>query len=127
MLINPANATTAEAMLRDIPEAARAIGLQIQILNASTSREIEVAFATLVRDRADALFVAPDGFFASRSVQFATLATRYGFPAALSPRDFPEAGERRIFRACRKRDESQVMQEGAHSSGVARETITRLR
>jgi ABC-type uncharacterized transport system substrate-binding protein len=45
-----------------------------------------------VRDRADALFVAPDGFFGSRSVQFATLAMRYGIPAALSPRDFVEAG-----------------------------------
>jgi putative ABC transport system substrate-binding protein len=92
VLVNPANAPTAEATLRDIPPAARAIGLQIQVLNASTNREIEAAFATLVRDRADALFVAPDGFFASRSVQFATLAARYGFPAALSSRDFPEAG-----------------------------------
>ena len=92
VLVNPANAPTAEATLRDIPEAARAIGLQIQVLNASTSREIEAAFATLVRDRADALFVAPDGFFISRRVQFATLATRYGIPAAYSPREDVEAG-----------------------------------
>jgi putative tryptophan/tyrosine transport system substrate-binding protein len=92
VLVNPANAPTAETTLRDIPAAARALGLQIQVLNASTNREIEAAFATFVRDRADALFVAPDGFFASRSVQFATLAMRYGFPAALSTRDFPEAG-----------------------------------
>src|SRR5262249_46388214 len=69
-------------MLRDVPEAARAIGLQIQVLNASTSREIEAAFATLVRDRADALFVAPDAFFVSRRVQFAILAARHGIPAA---------------------------------------------
>src|SRR6516165_9329601 len=62
-LVNPANASTAESMLRDIPEAARPLGLQIQILNASTSREIEAAFATLVRDRRDALFVGPDGLF----------------------------------------------------------------
>ena len=81
VLVNPANAPSAEATLRDIPEAARAIGLQIQVLNASTSREIEAAFATLVRERADALFVAPDGFFVSRRVQFATLATRHGIPA----------------------------------------------
>ena len=53
MLVNPANAQIAEATLREIPEAARALGLQIQVLNASTSREIEAAFATLVRDRAD--------------------------------------------------------------------------
>ena len=80
------------ATLRDIPEAARAIGLQIQVLNASTSREIEAAFATLVRDRADALFVAPDGFFTSRRVQFATLAARHGIPAAYSTREAVEAG-----------------------------------
>jgi len=68
VLVNPANASTAEAVLRDIPEAARALGLQVQMLNASTSREIEAAFAAAVRDRADALFVAADGFFVSRRV-----------------------------------------------------------
>jgi putative ABC transport system substrate-binding protein len=92
VLVNPGNAPSAEATLRDIPVAARAIGLQIQVLYASTSREIEAAFATLVRDRADALFVAPDGFFTSRRVQFATLAARYGIPAAYSSRKFVEAG-----------------------------------
>jgi ABC-type uncharacterized transport system substrate-binding protein len=92
VLINPGNVPSAEATLRDLPEAARAIGLQIQILNASTSREIEAAFATLVRDRADALFVAPDTFFISRRVQFATLATRHGIPAAYSTRAEVEAG-----------------------------------
>jgi putative tryptophan/tyrosine transport system substrate-binding protein len=92
VLVNPANAPTAEATLRDIPEAARSIGLQIQVLKASTSREIEAAFATLVRDRAEALFVAPDGFFSSRRVQFATLATRYGIPAAYSSRELVEVG-----------------------------------
>jgi putative ABC transport system substrate-binding protein len=92
VLVNPGNAPSAEATLRDIPVAARAIGLQIQVLYASTSREIEAAFATLVRDRADALFVAPDGFFTSRRVQFATLAARYGIPAAYSSREFVEAG-----------------------------------
>ena len=61
LLVNPANVPSAEATLRDIPDAAGALGLQIQILNASTSREIEAAFATLARDRADALFVGPDG------------------------------------------------------------------
>ena len=92
VLVNPANASTAEATLRDLPEAARAIGLQIQVLNASTSREIEAAIATLVRDRVDALFVAADGFFTSRGVQFATLATRYGIPAAYSSREVVEVG-----------------------------------
>jgi len=92
VLVNPANPKSAEATLRDIPEAARAIGLQIQVLNASTSREMEAAFITLVRDRADALFVAPDGFFVSRRVQFATLATRHGIPAAYAVREHVEAG-----------------------------------
>jgi ABC-type uncharacterized transport system substrate-binding protein len=92
VLINPGNVPSAEATLRDLPEAARAIGLQIQILNASTSREIEAAFATLVRDRADALVVAPDTFFISRRVQFVTLATRHGIPSAFSTREEVEAG-----------------------------------
>src|SRR5207244_4680849 len=66
VLVNPANAPTTEATLRDIPEAARALGLQIQVLKASTSREIEATFATLGRERADALFVANDALFTSR-------------------------------------------------------------
>jgi putative ABC transport system substrate-binding protein len=78
--------------LRQVPEAARAIGLQIQVLNARTSGEIEAAFATIERDRADALFVAPDGFFASRRVQFQMLATRYAIPATYGLREFVEAG-----------------------------------
>src|SRR6516165_511480 len=82
VVINPGNVPSAEATLRELPEAARAIGLQIQILNARTSREIEAAFATLSRDRADALVVAPDAFFISRRVQFATLAARLGIPTA---------------------------------------------
>ena len=68
VLVNPANVMSAETTSREIPEAARAIGLQVQVLNASTGREIEEAFATLARDRADALFVAPDLFFQSRRV-----------------------------------------------------------
>ena len=92
VLVNPANSRTAEATLRDVPDAARAMGLQIQVLKASTRSEIEAAFATLVRDRADALFVAPDGFFTSRRVQFATLAARHAIPAAYTNRSYPEVG-----------------------------------
>ena len=83
VLVNPANAPAAETTLREVQEAARALGLQIQILNASTSREIDAAFATLARERPDALFVAADPFFTSRRVQFATLAARDRIPAAL--------------------------------------------
>jgi putative ABC transport system substrate-binding protein len=91
-LINPANTPIADAALQDIQEAARVIGLQIQVLKASTNREIEAAFATLVRDGVDALFVAPDTFFVSRRVQFATLAAHHRIPAAYNGRDFVEVG-----------------------------------
>jgi putative ABC transport system substrate-binding protein len=92
VLVNPANAYTAEATQREITEAARAIGLQIQYLHASTSREIESAFATLVRERADALFVPGDPYFATRRVQFATLAAKHGIPASYPNRNYVEAG-----------------------------------
>jgi len=92
VLINPANASIAETTLREVEEAARATGLQIQTFNASTNREIEAAFPGLVRDRADALFVAPDANFVSRRVQFATLATHYAIPASYHSREFVEVG-----------------------------------
>jgi putative ABC transport system substrate-binding protein len=92
VLVNPANTPTADATLRDIPEAARAIGLQTQVLNASTSPEIEEAFVNLVRDRADALFVAPDAFFTSRRGQLATLAARDRMPTSCANREMAEAG-----------------------------------
>ena len=92
VLVNPANAPTAETTLRETSEAAHGLGLQIQILNASTSREIEAAFATLVRERPDALFIAPDGFFSSRRVQIVTLAAHHRVPAAYFSREFVEVG-----------------------------------
>src|SRR5262249_46825663 len=92
VLLNPANAQPAEVFQREIPEAARAIGLQIQFLHASTSREIESAFATLVRERADALFVVADPYFGTRRVQFATLAAKHGIPASYPNRNHVEAG-----------------------------------
>jgi putative tryptophan/tyrosine transport system substrate-binding protein len=92
VLVNPANASNAEAALRRIKEAAPTFGLQIQILNATTIGEIDAAFATLARERPDALFVAPDGFFASRGVQFATMATVNKIPASVADRDMVAAG-----------------------------------
>ena len=73
-------------------KAAPTLGLQIQILNASTIGEIDAAFATLARERPDALFVAPDTFFTSRRVQFATLTARDRIPAAYAVREFVTAG-----------------------------------
>jgi putative tryptophan/tyrosine transport system substrate-binding protein len=92
VLVNPANASSAEPTLRDVQKAAPAIGLQTQILNATTIGEIDAAFATLARERADALFVAGDAFFASRAVQFATLTARDRIPATYSLRDYVAAG-----------------------------------
>jgi putative ABC transport system substrate-binding protein len=92
VMVNPGNVASAEATFREVQKAAGAIGLQIQVLNASTNREIDAAFATISRERAEALSVAPDGFFTSRRVQFAILAARSGIPAAYSNRDYTEAG-----------------------------------
>ncbi len=92
VLINPANASVAEPTLREVQEAAPTLGLQIQILNASTIGEIDAAFAILARERPDALFVAGDGLFTSRRVQFATLTARDRIPAAYAVRDLVEAG-----------------------------------
>jgi putative tryptophan/tyrosine transport system substrate-binding protein len=82
VLVNPANATVTEFTLREVQEAARVIGLQIQVLNATTIGEIDAAFASLAHDRADALFLAPDAFLNSRGVQITTLAARDRIPAA---------------------------------------------
>jgi putative tryptophan/tyrosine transport system substrate-binding protein len=89
-LVNPTG-PPAQTTLRDVQAAAPVIGLQVQVLTASTSREIDAAFATLVRDKADALLVTPDPFFTSRRVQLANLAVRHGIPTVGS-RDIAEAG-----------------------------------
>jgi ABC-type uncharacterized transport system substrate-binding protein len=115
VLVNPANIPATESALRNIPEAARAIGLQIQVFKASTSREIETAFATLVRDRADALYVAGDVFFTSRRVQFATLAARYGIPASFPSREAVEAGGLMAYAADRP---AMFRQVGAYTGQI---------
>jgi putative tryptophan/tyrosine transport system substrate-binding protein len=92
VLVNPTDATRAESTLRDVEAAARVIGLEVRVLEASTSGEIDAAFASIVRDHADALFVAPDGFFNTRRVQLATLAARHAIPATYAVRDYAEVG-----------------------------------
>jgi putative ABC transport system substrate-binding protein len=92
VLVNPGVVTTAESTLRDTREAARALGMEIVALEAGNPREIEAAFATLARERAEALFVAPNAFFLNRRVQIATLATRHAVPAIYSSRDIVEVG-----------------------------------
>jgi putative ABC transport system substrate-binding protein len=92
VLVNPAFATLTEITLRDVETAARAMGLQIQVLNADTSREIDAAFEILGREQPDALIVGPGPFFNSRRVQMAQLAARYAVPAIHTTRLEAEAG-----------------------------------
>jgi putative ABC transport system substrate-binding protein len=91
-LVDPANAAGAESTLRQLESAGRAMGLQIQLLNASTSGEIDTAFATIVSERLDALFVSPSPFFTSRRMQLAHLASRHAVPAVYALRSYAEAG-----------------------------------
>ena len=91
LMVNPTNENV-EGSTKDVTAAAATMGLQIDIVQASDSREIEAAFATLVRNRADALVIGADPFFASRRLQLATLATRHAIPAIHGIHEFVEAG-----------------------------------
>jgi putative ABC transport system substrate-binding protein len=92
VMINPGNAAAADVTVREVQKAAGTLGLQIQVFEASTSREIDAAFAGIASAHAEALFVAPDAFFVSRRVQLVTLAARNGIPAAYSTRYYTEVG-----------------------------------
>jgi len=92
VLVSPTNAALTEATLQGVEPAARTMGLQIQVLNADTSREIDAAFMTLARDRPDALFVGSGPFFTSRRVQLTHWATRVAIPAVFASRPYVEAG-----------------------------------
>jgi len=92
VLVNPADTANAETQMRDVEAAARPLGLQIQIVSASTSREIDAVFATLVRERPDALFVNTSPFFTNRRVQLALLAAHHSIPTAYATREQVEAG-----------------------------------
>jgi putative tryptophan/tyrosine transport system substrate-binding protein len=92
VLVNPANAINAESTLRDVEGAARAMGVRIQLINASNSSEINAAFASLGRERPDALFVGGDGLFSNRRFQLVNLASRHAIPATYADRVLPEVG-----------------------------------
>jgi putative ABC transport system substrate-binding protein len=92
VLLNPTEVTIAAANLRDVEAAARTMGLQIQVRNASTIREIDAAFESSARERPDALFISSGPFFTSRRVQLAHLATRSAVPAIHGSRSYPEVG-----------------------------------
>ena len=92
VLLNPADASRTESALREVEDAARAMRLQTQLLNANTSREIDAAFDTVARDRPDALFVTTTSFLSARVVQLAVLAAFHRLPASRDSREFAEAG-----------------------------------
>ena len=91
-LVNPANVENTESTLRDVEAAAHTMGLQIRVINASTSREIDAAFSSFMHERPDALFVGSGPLFTSRRTQLALLAGRYGIPAIYAGRHITEAG-----------------------------------
>jgi putative ABC transport system substrate-binding protein len=91
LMVNPTNPNI-EDVTKDMIAAAAVLGVQIDVVQARDSREIEVAFATLVRNRANALVVGADSFFVSRRLQLATLATRHAIPAVYNIREYAEAG-----------------------------------
>jgi ABC-type uncharacterized transport system substrate-binding protein len=89
VLVNPAASWRG---MPDLEAAARAMGLQIQVVNANTSREIDAAFATFTRVRPDALFVTGGPFLLSRRVQLALLAVRHAVPGSYGSREYVEFG-----------------------------------
>jgi putative ABC transport system substrate-binding protein len=92
VLVNPANPSTTDTTLRDVEAAARSMGLQMEVLKASTSHEIDAAFAKFAPERWDILFVGGDPFFTSRRVQLAVLAAHYSIPSTSGTREIAEAG-----------------------------------
>ena len=92
VLINPANVGRGQLTRAELEPAAGVLGLRLQFYDASTNQEIDAAYARLVHERPDALFVSSDVFFTSRRVQLISLAARHALPAAYSVREFVEAG-----------------------------------
>jgi putative ABC transport system substrate-binding protein len=90
VLVNPSDAENYQLTLREV--GAVAGGQQILVHDVATGREIDEAFASIAREKADALFVAPGTFFNTRRVQLAVLAARHAVPAIYSVRAYPEAG-----------------------------------
>jgi putative ABC transport system substrate-binding protein len=92
VLVNPANPAAAQGTLRDLETAARGIGIEVQVSNARTSREIDAVFAAAARERIDALLVGQDPFFSARRMQLANTAARHMLPVISAARDITEAG-----------------------------------
>jgi putative ABC transport system substrate-binding protein len=92
MLVNPDNPYITEPFVSDLQTAGSAVGVQIEVVTASSNSDIDTAFATLVRKRADAFLISPEALFITRRVQILTLAARHALPALYHRREFAEAG-----------------------------------
>jgi putative ABC transport system substrate-binding protein len=92
LLINPTSPALAEIQSRDLQAAARKLGLQVHLLEASTDRDFDTAFARLVQLRSGGLVISSDTFFVAHSEQLAALARRYAVPAICGFRAFATAG-----------------------------------
>jgi len=122
VLVNPANVSATGSTIRAVQEAAATIGLQIQILNATTIGEIDAVFAAFPRERPDALFVAPDSFLNSRRVQIVTLAVRDKIPASYDNRDFAAAGGLMSYGT----DAAEMFQQVGFAAGSGLDIYARL-
>jgi putative tryptophan/tyrosine transport system substrate-binding protein len=92
VLVNPDNPFITESFVAELQTAATALGRQIEVVTASTNGDIDMAFATLVKKRADAFLISPDALFVTRRVQLITLAVRHALPALYHRRELAEAG-----------------------------------
>jgi ABC-type uncharacterized transport system substrate-binding protein len=92
VLVNPADVTAMETTLRDLEPAVRTIGLKMQVYKATSGQEVHAAFAAMVRERTEAIFISGDPFFTTRRVQLATLAAHHAMPLAAGAREIVEAG-----------------------------------
>jgi putative ABC transport system substrate-binding protein len=108
VLVDPSNAEVTAGNLREVESAARAMALQMRVLEARNNREIDAAFATFAHERPDALFVSSGPLFASRPVQLVLLATRYGVPAVYPDAEHVHAGGLMSYGASRAEAYRQV-------------------
>ena len=92
LLVNPTNPALAETNTKDVQAAARTLGLELHVLNASTERDFDAVFAKLIQLRAGGLVIGADAFFTSRSEQLAALTVRHAVPAIYRQREFAAAG-----------------------------------
>jgi putative ABC transport system substrate-binding protein len=109
LLVNPTS-PVAEPQMRDAQAAADALGIKLSVLNAVTGDDFDQVFATVIQQRADALFVSSDPFFTSRREQLVALAARHAIPTLYEIREFVEAGGLMSY--------GTVLREGYYKGGI---------